>query len=135
MLTLFGEAFDESATYDSARPDSDYCKKLLSNELFVALAAVDGEAVIGGLAAYELPKFEQKRSEFYIYDLAVSGQHRRKGIATLLIEELRRIAARRGAHVIFVQADYGDEPAIALYSKLGVLEEVMHFDISVGEKI
>lgn len=132
MLNLFGEAFHEPGTYNSARPDTDYCKKLLGNELFVALVALDGEVVVGALAAYELPKFEQKRSEYYIYDLAVSAAHRRKGIATALIEELQKIAAVRGAHVIFVQADYGDEPAIALYSKLGIREDVMHFDIAVG---
>jgi aminoglycoside 3-N-acetyltransferase I len=28
-----------------------------------------------------------------------------------------------------VQADYGDEPTIALYTKLGVREDVMHFDL------
>jgi len=33
--------------------------------------------------------------------------------------------------VIFVQADLGDAPAIALYSKLGRREEVLHFDIAV----
>lgn len=37
----------------------------------------------------------------------------------------------RAAYVIFVQADVGDEPAIALYTKLGVREEVLHFDIAV----
>jgi aminoglycoside 3-N-acetyltransferase I len=31
--------------------------------------------------------------------------------------------------VIFVQADYGDDPAIELYTKLGSGEEVLHFDI------
>lgn len=31
--------------------------------------------------------------------------------------------------VIFVQADYGDDPAIALYTKVGVREDVLHFDI------
>ena len=135
MLTLFGEAFDESDTYDSARPGTEYSKRLLSNELFVALVALDGQAVIGGLAAYELPKFEQERSEYYIYDLAVSSGHRRNGIATLLVEELRKIAAVRGAHVIFVQADYGDEAAIALYSKLGIREDVMHFDFAVRDQL
>jgi hypothetical protein len=30
-------------------------------------------------------------------------------------------------------ADYGDDPAIALYTKLGVREEVLHFDISPAE--
>nr|WP_277987340.1 GNAT family N-acetyltransferase [Halomonas tianxiuensis] len=57
--------------------------------------------------------------------------HRREGIATLLIERLKTIAAQRGAYVIYVQADLGDTPAIELYSKLGVREDVLHFDIAV----
>jgi aminoglycoside 3-N-acetyltransferase I len=44
---------------------------------------------------------------------------------------LRELAARRGVWVIYVQADYGDAPAIALYDKLGAREDVMHFDIDV----
>jgi aminoglycoside 3-N-acetyltransferase I len=39
------------------------------------------------------------------------------------------IAGQIGAWVIYVQADDGDEPAIALYTKLGKREDVMHFDI------
>ena len=87
---------------------------------------------MGALAAYELRKFEQERSEIYIYDLAVVASQRRQGIATALIEALRHIARQRGVYVIFVQADYGDDPAIALYSKLGVREDVLHFDIPVA---
>jgi aminoglycoside 3-N-acetyltransferase I len=90
--------------------------------------------VVGGIAAYELKKFEQPRSEVYLYDLAVSARHRRQGIATALINELRKIAAARGAYVIFVQADLGDEPAIALYTKLGVPEDVIHFDIETVDR-
>ena len=104
---------------------------MLASEYFVALVAREGPQVIGGLAAYELKKFEQERSEIYIYDLAVAAAHRRKGIATSLIRELQRIGAERGAYVIFVQADPPDDPAIALYSKLGVREDVLHFDIPV----
>ena len=56
-------------------------------------------------------------------------------MATDLIEHLRGIAAQRGVWVIYVQADYGDDPAIALYEKLGVREEVLHFlDIPVDRK-
>jgi aminoglycoside 3-N-acetyltransferase I len=90
--------------------------------------------VVGGLAAYELEKFEQDRREIYIYDLAVVEQHRRKGIATQLIEELRRIAKARGAYVIFVQADLGDAPAIRLYESLGRRESVYHFDIAIDDE-
>jgi aminoglycoside 3-N-acetyltransferase I len=32
--------------------------------------------------------------------------------------------------VIYVQADHGDDPAIALYSGLGRREDVLHFDIA-----
>jgi aminoglycoside 3-N-acetyltransferase I len=61
----------------------------------------------------------------------LAAAHRREGIATALILELRKVAAARGAHVIFVQADLGDAPAIALYTKLGTREDVLHFDIAL----
>ena len=76
-----------------------------------------------------LPKFEQSRREIYVYDLAVAQSHRRLGVATALIRALQRLARELGAYVIFIQADYGDEPAVALYTKLGTREEVLHFDI------
>jgi aminoglycoside 3-N-acetyltransferase I len=63
--------------------------------------------------------------------LAVSAAHRREGIATALVEELKTIAAARGANVIFVQADIRDEPAVALYAKLGARGDVPRFDIAV----
>ena len=129
MLAMFGEAFGDRAAYLESQPDDEYLRGLLSSGLFIAVAALDGSAVIGGLAAYLLPKFEQARSEIYIYDLAVREAHRRKGVATSLIGELKKLAVARGAYVIYVQADRGDDAAIALYTKLGTREDVMHFDI------
>lgn len=130
MLDMFGTAFEDEATYSGHQPDDAYLRGLLVDSNFLALAAMHGETVVGGLAGYVLRKFEQQRSEFYIYDLAVAREHRRLGIAEAMITELQRIAAARGIYVIFVQADHGDDPAIALYSKLGVREEVLHFDIA-----
>lgn len=132
LLTTFGEAFDEVETYAAARPDAAYLRRLLGNDDFLALVALKDGAVVGGLAAYVLHKFEQARSETYLYDLAVAAPHRRQGIATALIGELRRNAAARGSYVVFVQADLGDAPAIALYSKLGTREDVLHFDIATA---
>jgi aminoglycoside 3-N-acetyltransferase I len=130
MLSVFGRAFDEVSTYSARQPDDRYLSALLSRDTFVAIAAFAGPAVIGGLTAYVLPKFEQARAELYIYDLAVDEPHRRRGVATAMIEELKRLAIARGIHVMFVQADHGDEPAISLYTKLGVREDVLHFDIA-----
>lgn len=130
-MTVFGTAFEDPQTYTGARPSRAYLQRLLSRDSFIALAALSEGVVVGGLAAYELQKFERERSEIYIYDLATAETHRRQGVATALIEELKRIAAARGAYVIYVQADLGDEPAILLYTKLGIREDVLHFDIAV----
>jgi aminoglycoside 3-N-acetyltransferase I len=133
VSTTFGEAFDDVDTYTAHRPSAEYLRRLLGSDTFIALAALKDGEVAGAIAAYELRKFEQERSEIYIYDLAVAAPHRREGVATALIETLQQIAAARGAYVIFVQADTGveDAPAIALYSKLGTREDVLHFDIPV----
>ena len=128
---LFAEAFHDAGSYKSAPPDEGYLADALARDHVVALVALQGNSVVGGLVAYELPKLEQARSEIYIYDLAVAETHRRRGVATGLIEHLRALARVRGAWVIYVQADYGDDAAIALYGKLGTREDVLHFDIPV----
>lgn len=132
LNSMFGDAFGEPDTYCRQPPPDAYAKNLLAKAHIVFVVALANEEVLGGLVAYELDKFERERREFYIYDLAVSAIHRRRGIATALIEHLIEIAAERGAWVVYVQADHGDEPAIALYEKLGTREEVLHFDISVN---
>lgn len=133
MLGLFAEAFEDPESYNGARPPDAYLARLLGRDHFIALAAFDGDEVVGGIAAYVLEKFEQARSEIYIYDLAVAATHRRRGIATAMIRSLQRMAAERGTWVIFVQADHGDAPAIALYASLGAREDVLHFDIPVSQ--
>jgi aminoglycoside 3-N-acetyltransferase I len=129
LLGVFGEAFGDRTTYQDTVPRDAYLESFLADERCITVVAMDGDEVTGGLVAYELVKFEQERKEFYIYDLAVTEAHRRRGIATGLIVTLKAIARARGAYVIYVQADRGDDAAIALYEKLGVREDVLHFDI------
>lgn len=130
LNALFGRVFEDPQTYGAAPPDDAYLAGLLGRSHVHALVAeADGE-VLGGLVAYELDKFEQARREIYIYDLGVEVAHRRRGIATALINHLAGLAAERNAWVVYVQADHGDAPAIALYDSLGTREEVLHFDIA-----
>lgn len=135
MLNMFGKAFRDVATYSDHQPSTAYLERLLGSETFIALAAFEDDAVVGGIAAYVLPKFEQERTEIYIYDLAVSESHRRKGIAEAMLKEMQKIGALRGAYVVFVQADHGDEPAIALYTKVGIGGEVLHFDLAISSQV
>jgi aminoglycoside 3-N-acetyltransferase I len=132
LLRVFGEAFEDVETYQGAVPGDDYLRSLLAMRHFIVVVARSGGEVVGGLAAYELQKFERDRREIYIYDLAVAKEHRRRGVATGVITELKRVAATRGAYVIYVQADQGDAGAIALYQGLGTREDVHHFDFIVS---
>ena len=133
LLRVFGEAFEDTETYQGAVPGDHYLQSLLAKPHFIALIARRDNDVVGGLAAYEQDKFERDRREIYIYDLAVATEHRRKGVATGLISALKGIAGKRRVYVIYVQADRDDTPAIRLYESVGTREDVHHFDIIVNE--
>ena len=90
LLDVFAEAFEDLETYRGAPPSDAYLQALLGRPEFMVVVAMHDGHVIGGLAAYELTKFERERREIYIYDLAVDHRHRRRGVATALIDELRR---------------------------------------------
>jgi aminoglycoside 3-N-acetyltransferase I len=136
LLAVYAEAFDDPATYLNSPPSNEYLGRLLGKPDFITVVALDdGSKVAGGLSAYVLEKFESERSEIYIYDLAVLPQHRRRGVATALIGELVIVGREVGAYVLYVQADLVDGPAIALYSRVGRREDVLHFDIDVAAPI
>jgi hypothetical protein len=65
LLRVFGHAFSDSETYQHAIPSDEYLTNLLGKEHFIAVVATMGKAVVGGLAAYVLEKFEQQRREIY----------------------------------------------------------------------
>lgn len=131
MNLVFSQAFEDPKTHLSEKPTSTYLKKLLSQKHFIALAALCQGQVVGGLVAYSLDKYEKRRSEIYLYDLAVAAPFRRRGIARTLIKKLKPIARQLGAWVIFVQADPEDKPALKLYRSMGRSERPFHFDIPV----
>ena len=133
LLRVFGEAFEDVESYQHFVPSDAYLLRLLGTDHFIAVVAMEGNDVVGGLAAYELDKFEQDRREIYIYDLAVAREHRRRRVASGVIDKLKDIAAPRDVYVIFVQADLEDGPAIALYESLGAGNTALHFDIEVPQ--
>src|SRR2546430_8454192 len=95
LLRVFAEAFAEGDTYQRRVPSDEYLTRLLNKEHFIAMVALQGKKVVGGLAAYELDKFEQERREIYIYHLAGLEREWGKGIATGMIGALGEIAAQR----------------------------------------
>ncbi|MCU0908648.1 MAG: GNAT family N-acetyltransferase [Rhodobacteraceae bacterium] len=132
LNAVFAVAFEDADTYLAAPPPDAWLARLLAKPDFGAFVAENAGTIVGGLTMYILDKPEQARAEGYIYDLAVAETHRRRGIARALIRAACDWAGANGAWVVFVQADHGDDPAIALYAGLGSREDVLHFDLPVG---
>jgi aminoglycoside 3-N-acetyltransferase I len=119
---LFGEVFEDKENYQSHPPSDSYLTSYLNDEKNIVIVATIDNQVIGGLVAYILTKFEKERSEVYLYDLAVSKSHQRKGVGTILVQSLQAEAGKEGAYVVFVQADEGDA-AIEFYRSLSPSED------------
>lgn len=130
LLAVFADVFDEPDTYWSHRPGKDYLERQLDSGDCLFVVALLGTQVVGGLTAYELKKFEQERSELFIYDLAVHEEHRRRGLATALIEEVKSIGRDRGAHLVFVQSESDDVPSSTAYSQFADPLKVHHYEFS-----
>jgi aminoglycoside 3-N-acetyltransferase I len=115
LFLLMSEVFAE----ECAPLGEDYLRSLLSRPDFWALAAfVDGD-VVGGLTAHSLPMTRTESSEVLIYDIAVRGDQRRKGIGRQLISTLREAANAAGIADVFVPVDNDDVEALDFYRALG----------------
>lgn len=129
LNALYADAFDETDRYAGAPPDENWLATLLARPDVVAIVAEVDSVVVGGATAYLLPKLERATTELYIYDIAVSQEWRRRGIATRLIRFLQGLAGETGASSVYVQADAEDGPAVALYTRLGSRADVYHFEL------
>jgi len=129
VLQLFGEAFDDANSYQKHQPDDAWLERLLSDDDFILLTASYQGQISGGLCAYILRKFEQRRKEIYIYDLAVAQKSRRKGVATALMDRVRVLASQMGVWIIIVQTEFDNDAARALYGNMGPEETSCHYGI------
>ena len=114
LFTVMAAQFDEP----SEPLGDEYVTDLLSTASFWAVAAFDGDRVVGGITAHTIPMTRSPTSELFVYDLAVHEAFRRKGVGARLIATLRALAAAAGVEVVFVPADDDDEPALAFYRSL-----------------
>jgi aminoglycoside 3-N-acetyltransferase I len=111
MAVVFGEKHE--------RLSDAYADRLLSQSIFWAIAAFDGDEIIGGLTAYVLPKTTSESSELFLYDIAVRKSHQRRGVGRLLMTALRDEAADIDIEEAFVLADNDDIHALDFYRALG----------------
>jgi aminoglycoside 3-N-acetyltransferase I len=94
--------------------------------------ALKEKQVVGGITGYELPMYLKEEKEMYLYDLAVDENYRRQGIASSLIEELKRYSKENNIKTIFVEAEEEDTGAVNFYKSLKAEElRAQHFNILI----
>ena len=96
-----------------------YVTGLLADESFWAIGAFEAGEAIGCVTGHELAMTRHKRTELFVYDLAVRVDHQLRGIGRQLVNALVTSAADRGIDVVFVPADDDDTHALAFYASLG----------------
>lgn len=119
LLVLFEHVLeDNKVTFDDLPPD-DYLLGLLAKPDFYMFAAFEGDKVIGGLTAYELNMYLEPERELYLYHLAVDFAYHRQGVATALLDELRKYAKTRGVTTFFLDTEADDTRAVSFYKAVG----------------
>ena len=92
---------------------------LLADDSTIFLVAYLGEEPVGFVLAYELSRRHGDASMLLVYEVDVDAAHRRRGVATTLLDELARIARERGIAEGFVLTDLDNAAANALYEAQG----------------
>jgi aminoglycoside 3-N-acetyltransferase I len=102
-----------------------YLLELISNKTYHIFVALDGETVIGGVTAYELPMFYKQVNEMFLYEIAVKPEYRRNGIAAALIETLKDFCIKKRIKCLFVGTEKKNLAAKELYLKTGGSMEII----------
>lgn len=103
----------------------EYYKKMLENKDYYLLVAKEEDRILGtvtGICCNALAA-----PFLVVEDLVVEPEQRGKGIGTLLMEELEKIARRNGcAYAILVSSGHR-KGAHKLYERLGYVDDVRGF--------
>jgi len=82
------------------------------------IIAFDGKRAVGFVSGVETTH-PDKGTEMFVYELGVDESHRRRGIATALLDELRRTAVAAGCFGMWVGTEPDNVAAIATYRAAG----------------
>jgi aminoglycoside 3-N-acetyltransferase I len=100
-------------------PTDKYINTLLLRDDFHVVVALQNDALIGGLTAYELDMYKAEIKEMFLYEIAVEPRHREKGVAKALIGFLKIIAVAKGMKEMYVGTTNNNHAAMKLYKSTG----------------
>ena len=91
------------------------------------VAELEGE-IVGFIDQWTIQDFTHGAKLSYIHSLYVSSKHRRKGIASRLLQETIRSAKDGKVSEIHITTRFDNKPAISLYKKHGLVREHLELE-------
>lgn len=117
LLAVTPDLFDEDI-----RPDQAHA--FVNDPNCLLLLAYDGDLAVGMVSASIL-LHPDKPPALFINEVGTRDSHQRQGIATALTERMIAMGRERGCQGIWLGTEPDNEPALALYRKLGGEEQVI----------
>jgi len=103
-------------------------KQALRNPNYELLVAeLEGE-VVGFIDQWVIHDFVHGAKLGYVHSLYVSPEHRKKGIASKLLQEAMKNARDMGVSEIHITTRFDNKPAINLYRKHGLVRKHLQLE-------
>lgn len=96
--------------------------ELLTDSRSIVIAAINDGEPLGYLVAYWFPSLDGDRLA-YLYDIEVALEHRRRGIARSMVEELLSISRQTGIESIWVGSSLTNTAACELWRATGATRD------------
>ena len=103
----------------SEPPSPDSVNEILLREDIYLLIAGTLEEPIGFLLAYRIPRIDRDCKMICLYELEVNQQHRRKGVGTSLVREMKTICRESDIMKMWVTTEADNRAAAALFTAAG----------------
>ena len=96
-----------------------HLRQALLNPVYYFIVCLIDATPAGYLSAFRLPNIDQDNFQVYLFEIEVGEQYRRKGIASGMIEELKRLCQADNVSHIWVGTELANTAAQRTFEKAG----------------
>ena len=125
-LILLAEQFIPGEADNKKR--SEVLKRALKNSDYELFVAELEQEIVGFVDRWVIHDFTHGARLSYIHNLYVNSKHRRKGVASKLIQRVMKNAKNMGVSEIHVTTRFDNKSAINLYRKYGLTKEHLQLE-------
>jgi ribosomal protein S18 acetylase RimI-like enzyme len=112
-------AGEVAATFKTAQLPPQRASRFLANPANYLIVAESAGELAGFVLAYRLQRLDREGAQSFVYEVAVTPQHRHGGIGTSLMGYVRDLVAQESLMEAFVLTDWGNDAAVRLYRSTG----------------